>query len=212
MTTRSPAPGRLTGSTPGQDGAPRLARVLLVEDDDGDALLVQELLDEVAAPVVLTRVRSLTEADPLLARIDCVLLDLGLPDASGLDGLRRVQARAPGVAVLVLTGDDDEQHGALAMGAGAQDYLIKGQVHGALLVRVIRYAIERRRSAEVRRQLREERLLAEEKARLERGLLPTPVLTDAGVSIATRYRAGQRRMLLGDFYDAVQASEGRCTW
>ncbi len=180
-----------------------------MEDDDGDALLVQELLDEVVAPVVLTWVRSVTEAEPLLARADCVLLGLGLPDASGLDGLRRVQARAPGVAVLVLTGYDDEQHGALAVGAGAQDYLIKGQVHGALLMRVIRYAIERRRSDEVRRQLREERLLAQEKARLERGLLPTPVLTDASVSIDTRYRAGQRRMLLGgDFYDAVQSPEG----
>jgi len=182
--------------------------VLLVEDDDGDAVLVRELLDEVAAPVVLTWVRSLAEAEPLLARTDCVLLDLGLSDASGLDGLRRVQAWAPGVAVLVLTGYTDEQQGVAAVGAGAQDYLVKGQVDGALLARVIRYAIERRRSDEDRRQLREERLLAEEKARLERGLLPSPVLSDPAVSISTRYQAGQRRMLIGgDFYDVVQAPD-----
>lgn len=182
--------------------------MLLVEDDDGDALLVRELLDEVAAPVVLTWVRSLAEAEPLLARTDCVLLDLGLSDASGLDGLRRVQARAPGVAVLVLTGYTDEQQGVVAVGAGAQDYLVKGQVDGTLLARVIQYAIERRRSDEDRRQLREERLLAEEKARLERGLLPSPVLSDPAVSISTRYQAGQRRMLIGgDFYDVVQAPD-----
>lgn len=191
----------------GQDTV--LARVLLVEDDDGDALLVQELLDEVSAPVVLTWARSLAEAEPMLARADCVLLDLGLSDATGLEGLRRVQARAPGVAVLVLTGFADERHGAAAVGAGAQDYLVKGQVDGALLARVIRYAIERRRSDEDRRELREERLLAAEKARLERGLLPTPLITDPAVRVTTRYRAGQHRMLLGgDFYDAVQEADG----
>lgn len=207
MTTHTPPSGRLAGvSEPDGTG---LARVLLVEDDDGDALLVRELLDEVSAPVVLTWARSLAEAEPLLARTDCVLLDLELSDASGLDGLRRVQARAPGVAVLVLTGYADEQHGVVAVGAGAQDYLVKGQVDGALLARVIRYAIERRRSDEDRRQLHDERLLAKEKARLERGLLPSPVLSDPAVSITTRYQAGQRRMLLGgDFYDVVQAPDG----
>ena len=72
-----------------------------------------------------------------------MLLDLGLPDASGLEGLRRLAARADGVALLVLTGLADEHRGAEAVAAGAQDYLVKGQVDGQLLTRAIRYAIGR---------------------------------------------------------------------
>ena len=93
-------------------------RVLLVEDNDGDAFLVQELLDEAVGQVELLRARTLAEAEPEVARVDCVLLDLGLPDASGLDGLRRLAARADGVALLVLTGLADEHRGAEAVAAG----------------------------------------------------------------------------------------------
>ena len=96
-------------------------RVLLVEDDDGDAFLVQELLDEAVSQVELLRARTLAEAEAEVAGVDCVLLDLGLPDASGLDGLRRLAAQADGVALLVLTGLADEHRGAEAIAAGAQD-------------------------------------------------------------------------------------------
>lgn len=209
MVVGTPGPG--VAQVAARAGAPPLdpVRVLLIEDDEGDAFLVRELLEEVGAPVSVGWARSLREAEPKLPGTDCVLLDLGLPDASGLDGLRWVLDRTAGVAVLVLTGFADEQRGIDAMGAGAQDYLIKGQVDGALLVRVIRYAIERRRADEVQRLLGEERLLGQEKVRLERGLLPTPVVPDPGVTVTTRYEAGQDRMLLGgDFFDAVQAPDG----
>src|SRR5829696_8869759 len=184
-------------------------RVLLVEDDDGDAFLVQELLDEAVSPVELLRARTLAEAEKWVARVDCVLLDLGLPDASGLDGLRRLSARADGVALLVLTGLADEYRGAEAVAAGAQDYLVKGQVDGQLLTRAIRYAIGRSRIEATERALHEQQLHAEENTRLERGLLPSPLIAGAGVLFAARYQAGGRRLLLGgDFYDAVRGPDG----
>jgi serine phosphatase RsbU (regulator of sigma subunit) len=184
-------------------------RVLLVEDDDGDAFLVQELLDEVVSPVELLRARTLAEAELEVGRVDCVLLDLGLPDASGLDGLRRLAAHADGVALLVLTGLSDEHRGAEAVAAGAQDYLVKGQVDGQLLTRAIRYAIGRSRIEATERALHEQQLHAEENTRLERGLLPVPLIAGAGVLFAARYQAGGRRLLLGgDFYDAVRDPDG----
>ncbi len=186
-----------------------LVRVLLVEDDAGDALLVEELLAEVGAPIKLTRAHSIREAGPLLAGQDCVLLDLGLPDASGLQALRQIEQAHGDVAVVVLTGLADELQGMAAVAAGAQDYLVKGQVDGDLLSRVIRYAVERVRSEEIQRQLREERLHAKEKARLERGLLPSPVLVDPRLDHDFAYQPGRHRMLLGgDFYDIVEAADG----
>lgn len=193
----------------GRSTAPREGRLLLVEDDDGDAFLVQELLDEAVSSVELVRARTLAEAEAFVGRVDCVLLDLGLPDASGLDGLRRLAARADGVALLVLTGLADEHRGAEAVAAGAQDYLVKGQVDGQLLTRAIRYAIGRSRIEATERALQEQQLHAEENTRLERGLLPVPLIAGAGVLFAARYQAGGRRLLLGgDFYDAVRDPDG----
>ena len=81
-------------------------QVLLIEDDDGDALLVQELLLEAQAAVTLQRARSMAEARPLLPGATCVLLDLGLPDTRELQGVRWLQEHLPQVAVVVL----DQQH------------------------------------------------------------------------------------------------------
>jgi serine phosphatase RsbU (regulator of sigma subunit) len=185
-------------------------RVLLVEDDEGDALLVEELLAVWGDAVELTRARSLAEAESLaLALIDCALLDLNLPDATGLDALRRLREVANAPAILVLTGFDDERRGIEAVGAGAHDYLIKGQVDGNLLMRSIRYSVERRRSERNEQQLALARLHAQENARLERGLLPAPLVDDPHLELASHYLPGRRRALLGgDFYDAVQGPDG----
>src|SRR5690606_18080372 len=89
------------------------------------------------------------------------------------------------------------------------DYLVKGEVDGALLARSIRYAFERRRADDAARAMYEAELRAQENARLERGLLPRPVLRDKNVDVVVRYRPGGRRMLLGgDFYDAVETADG----
>ncbi|MEO7195883.1 MAG: SpoIIE family protein phosphatase [Pseudonocardiaceae bacterium] len=184
-------------------------RVLLVEDDEGDAVLVRELLADAVTSVELVWAASLAEAERLWsAGTDCVLLDLQLPDASGLDGLRRLLARGA-AAVVVLTGLDDHRQGGAAVGAGAQDYLVKGQIDGRSLERVIRYAVQRHRAEVVARQLSEAQLLAAENVRLSRGLLPVPLITDPAVRHAARYRSGGGRMLLGgDFYDVVQSGDG----
>src|SRR3954447_14778432 len=185
-------------------------RILLVEDDDGDALLVEELLDISGAPVEITRAPTLAEALRTdLAEIDCVLLDLDLPDAQGLSALHRLKTDRADLAVLVLTGLDDELRGNEAVGAGAQDYLVKGHIDGAGLARAVRYAVERQSADEARQQLEVARLHAEENARLERGLLPAPLVTDPELRFTAHYRPGRRRALLGgDFYDAVQDGSG----
>jgi DNA-binding response OmpR family regulator len=132
-------------------------RALLVEDDEGDAFLVRELLLDAGSDVDLVRVRSLAEATGAIgaigADVDCVLLDLGLPDATGLDGLRSVLELSPNIAVLVLTGLADEHRGTEAVAVGAQDYLVKGSIDGQLLTRAIRYPVERKRADESVRRL-----------------------------------------------------------
>jgi serine phosphatase RsbU (regulator of sigma subunit) len=197
-----------TGGTADAVLAERMT-VLLIEDDDGDALLVEELLLDAGEPFILRRARSLAEARRSLGEAACVLLDLGLPDSRGLQGVRFLRETAPELAVVVLTGLADEHMGEEAVGAGAQDYLVKGQVDGFLLQRVVRYAVERNRAEETQRQLHEARLYAAENARLERGLLPSPLLTDQRLAVAARYRSGGQQMLLGgDFYDVVEAPDG----
>jgi len=126
-------------------------KVLLVEDNPGDADLIQE---------ILTRARTfsfdLEWADQFSTRLerlavggtDLLLLDLSLPDGRGLDTFAMAHAQAPHVPIIVLTLVDSEALAMKAVREGAQDYLVKGQVDSNLLVRSIRYAIERKRAEE----------------------------------------------------------------
>ncbi|MEW2359118.1 SpoIIE family protein phosphatase [Spirillospora sp. NPDC029432] len=193
------------------DGAASI-ELLLVEDDAGDALLVEELLIDGNVPNRLTWVRSLEEARAELAgggRSRCVLLDLHLPDAQGLDALRVVLAEAPEAAVIVLTGLAEAEAGLAAVTAGAQDYLVKGQLEPEWLGRAIRYAVQRKQTETAGAALQAGRLRAEENARLERGLLPSPLLSSDEVSVVARYRPGRAASLLGgDFYDVVETADG----
>lgn len=204
MVAEEISPGGAAGAV-----LPERITVLLIEDDDGDALLVEELLLDAGVPFALRRARSLADSRRSLADAACVLLDLELPDSHGLQGVRWLREISPDLAVVVLTGLADEHIGAEAVGAGAQDYLVKGQVDGFLLERVVRYAVERQHAEETQRQLHAARLYAAENARLERGLLPSPLITDRRLSVAARYRSGGQQMLLGgDFYDVVEAPDG----
>jgi signal transduction histidine kinase len=122
--------------------------VLLVEDNAGDARLLREMFStEKPGSFELTHLLRMSEAMIQLENggIDVVLLDMGLPDAHGLDTVRQAHAVAPSVPLIVLTGLDDEALAAEAMKEGAQDYLIKGQIENRALPRALRHAIERHR-------------------------------------------------------------------
>ncbi|MGN5392313.1 PP2C family protein-serine/threonine phosphatase [Streptomyces sp. JL7001] len=188
--------------------------VLLIEDDEGDAVLVEELVEDSGIEVRLGRARSLADALNLLEAEapECVLLDLHLPDAQGLDGLEKVLAVSAEAAVVVLTGLSEERSGLTAVAAGAQDYLVKGRLEADVFMRAIRYAIQRKRTELAAVALQAGKLRAEENARLERGLLPTPLLLDDAadaVTVCARYQPGRAQTLLGgDFYDVVQTPDG----
>jgi len=120
--------------------------ILMVEDSSGDSRLIKELLAESKTVAFeLKRVERLGPGLDLLATrpFDIVLLDLALPDSFGLETLLAVRRCRPDIAVIVMTGNDDEALGLQATQAGAQDYLVKGQVSSQLLIRSIRYSIER---------------------------------------------------------------------
>jgi serine phosphatase RsbU (regulator of sigma subunit) len=193
-------------------GVPTVAalRVLLLEDDPGDAYLVRELLELAGGGYQLIWSRDLADGLVELDRgVDCVLVDLGLPDVAGLDTVRSVVGHPSGAAVVVLTGFSDRAVAAEAVLLGAQDYLIKGRVDHESLARSIRYAIARRQSQESSRQLNEALLLQAESARMERGLVARPIIHNPRFHWAVRYEAGGRRALLGgDFFDAIELEDG----
>ena len=124
-----------------------LRQVLLIEDNPGDARLLREMFDEGGLrETEVTHVETLAGGESLLAgrAFDLVLLDLGLPDAQGLEAVRRAHAAAPRVPLVVLTGLDDESLAVRALQEGAEDYLVKGQIESRGLLRALRYAIERK--------------------------------------------------------------------
>ncbi|MFD5493691.1 fused response regulator/phosphatase [Streptomyces sp. NPDC001812] len=211
--------------------APTNLTLLLIEDDPAGLPIVPDLLDQTGKPIRVRTARNLTEAARLLTDdVHCILLDLALPapgsraggngngggnsgggsgDDDELAVLKHVLELAPRHAVLALTASGDAERGAEAVRVGAQDYLFRDELDGRLLSRAIRYAVERKRSDTAERRLAEGRLHAQENARLERGLLPTPLLDGSPLHFAARYRPGRSRALLGgDFYDVVRTPDG----
>lgn len=122
--------------------------VLLVEDDSGDAFFVQEILSEQKErPVEIIWMQNIGSALERLGGgdIDAILLDLSLPDGSGLDTFFRVHSYAPSIPIVVLTGLDDSEAAFKTVSEGAQDYIVKGDFDGRLLARTIGFAIERQK-------------------------------------------------------------------
>ncbi len=132
--------------------------VLLVENNPGDARQIREMLAEVRGTsfTVECSDRLTTGLKRLAAGgNDVVLLDLSLPDSHGLDTLAKIRARAPQVPIIALTGPDEEAVAVKALREGAEDCLVKGRLDSNLLVRAIRYAIERKRADEALRAAKE---------------------------------------------------------
>jgi len=148
-------------------------RVLLLEDDPADARLVDLMLRK--APRTAFSVEICSRLGQALDRIaqggfNVVLADLSLPDSSGLETLKALTDAAPDVAVVVLTGNDDDSQAIDALKHGAQDYLVKGRDDGFILSRVVRYAVERKNAEQA---LREARDKAEEAAQAKSLFLAT---------------------------------------
>ncbi|WP_338697906.1 fused response regulator/phosphatase [Streptomyces sp. Q6] len=190
--------------------------LLVIEDDPTGSLSIPEMPDSSGGPTRVRTARNLTEAARLLTDdVNCILLDLALPgakaraDGDELETLRHILRLAPRQAVVALTTSGDAERGAEAVRVGAQDYLFRDELDSRLLGRAIRYAVERKRADIAQRGLTESRLRAQENARLERGLLPTPLLNGSPLRFAAGYRPGRSRALLGgDFYDTVRTPDG----
>lgn len=186
--------------------------LLLIEDDQGDAVLVEELIAEAGADITVDWAPSIAIAEEKLStgRPDCVLLDLNLPDANGISAVDRVAKMNATLPIVVLTGLNDEHFGMSAMASGAQDYLVKGHVEPETLHRSLLYAIERKRAELTAVDLHTSQVRAQENARLERALLPLPLLDEnPPVEIVMEYRPSRENALLGgDFYDMVQTPDG----
>lgn len=123
-------------------------KVLLIEDNPGDARLIREALSDTEnMHFELQWVDQLDSGIKLINNnvFDVVLLDLSLPDSHGMETIKGIREHAPVVPIVVLTGLDDEKVAINAVQHGAQDYLIKGQVNNSVIMRSMRYAIERHR-------------------------------------------------------------------
>ncbi|MFF7410551.1 PP2C family protein-serine/threonine phosphatase [Streptomyces lydicus] len=217
-----PATEQLLGEqqVPAERGPVNQGLTLLLIGEDPNSH-VPDMWDWAGRKVRLRTARNLTEAERLLTDdVHCILLDLSPaepadrdPERTGtgdeLGMLRKVLRMAPSHAVLVLTYETDAERAADAVRVGAQDYLFRDELDGAVLSRAVRYAVERKRADLAQRQLTESRMLAQENARLERGLLPTPLLDGSDLRFAACYRPGRSRALLGgDFYDTVRTPDG----
>ena len=122
-------------------------KILLIEDNPGDARLIREALSTAGEATEVQCADRLAKGLELLEhdRFDAVLLDLSLPDSRGLSTFEQLHRRAPSVPIVVLTGLDDEELALRAVREGAQDYLVKGAVKSSTILRIIRFAIERNR-------------------------------------------------------------------
>jgi signal transduction histidine kinase/DNA-binding response OmpR family regulator len=132
--------------------------VLLIEDNPGDVRLIGEMLADKTSPQFsMKHSGSLSDGLNFLSENthDVILLDLGLPDSSGLESIMEIIKAAPMIPIVMLTGLDDEETAVSALKLGVQDYLVKGRIESSLLVRSLRYAVERKQIEEELRRHRE---------------------------------------------------------
>jgi DNA-binding NtrC family response regulator len=149
-------------------------RILLIEDNPGDAYLIEDMLNRPDVRFEVKTTDRLASGISYLKHnpVDAVIVDLGLPDSQGLDSFREIFKENPKIPILVMTGLADETIGIQAVQEGAQDYLIKGTVEGKLLVRIIRFAIERKQILEERDKYIVQLKEAADKIKTLRGVVP----------------------------------------
>jgi CheY-like chemotaxis protein len=210
-------------------------KILLVEDNKSDAMLIQEMLSEATRDSVyhaqyeLIRKEFLRNAIDYLVenKVDVILLDLSLPDSKGQDTVRKMLETEKNTPVIVLTGLDDETITMQALQNGVQDYINKNQVDSILLVRSIKYAIERFNNVREKVRLIKELKVALENVKTLSGLLPIcanckDIRTDDGYWIQVESYLKSHsdlnfthsicpdclKKLYPDFYNKKRCSEG----
>ena len=123
-------------------------KLLLIEDNIGDSVIIRKMLEESENTTFeLTHAPRLKNGLKHLEteKFDIILLDLGLPDSEGFESFKITLRKHPVIPIIILTGLEDEEIGIKTIKYGAQDYLVKGEFNGKLLVRAIQYAIERKK-------------------------------------------------------------------
>ncbi len=178
----------------------RPIEVLLVEDNPGDSRLIRALLDD-AGSLQYSLKHSVTLSGGLAALSenthDVILLDIGLPDSNGLDSVPEIKKLAPKLPIIMLTGLDDENTAISCLHLGVQDYLVKGKIDGDLLVRSIRYAIERKR---VESELQEEQHFVQRITEATPNILYVFDVNERHLSYVNQ----QLTVILGHHEDAIQ--------
>ena len=188
---------------------PTRIRVLLVEDDLGDATLLRESFREAEdVRVAVTHVQELASGLELMGdgKVDVVLLDLNLPDSAGLDTFRTAQACNPDLPIVVMTGAEVNALAITAVREGAADYLYKGRLESGSLVRSVRYAIERAARTRAERKLHAVELQLDIARHIQRRLYPAAPAAATGVAIAGHCTAAEK--VGGDYYDYRSPSDG----
>jgi serine phosphatase RsbU (regulator of sigma subunit) len=179
-------------------------QILLVEDDPDDVWVMRNLLgDRWDGPFKLTHVEMLSAGVERIGKstFDIILLDLSLPDSQGLETFYTMHERAADVPIVVLSGYNDESIAVRAVQAGAQDYLVKGQVDDNLLVRSIRYAIERTRLVKAEAALREASEEFRAAKEIQQRLFPSSAPQLPGFDIAGA--AYPAKATAGDYFDYI---------
>jgi serine phosphatase RsbU (regulator of sigma subunit) len=185
-------------------------RILLIEDDPDDVWIMRNLLaDRWDGPYELIHVELLSAALELCAdqEFDVILLDLGLPDSQGLETFFAVSGQATDKPIVVLSGLKDEAAAIKAVQAGAQDYLVKGQMDDNLLVRSIRYAIERSRRDSAERALRDTSEEFRVAGEIQQRLYPLQAPEIEGFNIAGSLHPA--KATAGDYFDYIPMPDGR---
>jgi signal transduction histidine kinase len=182
----------------------KLLQVLLVEDSASDATLLEEsILSSGVEDISVSVAKSLKESADHIKNnhIDATLLDLSLPDSSGLETVQRVRIVCPDMPIVVLTGIDNEKTGIEAVRMGAQDYLVKGQADGRLIARAVRYAIERKRAEQEIQKAKEELELRVKERTAELRLSQEKLRSLAAELELTEER--ERRQIASDLHDSI---------
>lgn len=218
MSTSPPAasPGLLRGRTAG-----RPLRLLCVEDNDADYRLLMEHLREASfqMPVELCRAKRLAEALTILGAedesvaVDVVLLDLSLPDSSGIETFEAVHKASPSTAVTVLSGSSDDELALNMVQRGAQDYLPKDALNADMLRRSVTYAIERHRMRSGLRRLNEQLLAAQSDLKtMQMQLIQAEKLDSLGriaASVAHEVKNPLATLQMGtDYFDSQREALG----